>query len=139
MQDLDVSTRNRIDSLFQEARTKVNNAESMVGVKIAESAWNSLPEPKFEWDVSKSFAHALAGIYRDTGDFSKGISLMDAMFASGTVKPHQDGPRFVLGTLYFEKGDFENARKWLKEANKISKGRCFEGQPPRYKEFLNKP
>lgn len=97
-----------------------------------------LPKPKFGWDVSKSFTHALAKTYRDTGNFQNAIALMDELFASGSVKSHQDGPRFVMATIYFEMGDNENAVKWFAEANQISKGRCFQGEDKKYQEFYKK-
>jgi hypothetical protein len=60
---------------------------------------------------------------------------MRALFSSTTVKPYQDGPRFITATIYFEKKDFENARKWFAEADKISKGRCFQCEDKKYLEF----
>ena len=136
MQDLDISLRSQIDASFREARNQVNQSDLEAGVALAESAWGYLPQPKFEWDVSKSYVHALAGIYRDAGHFSEAVRLMDQLFASGTVKPYQDQPRFIMGTIYFEMGNLPEARRWLTEADTISKGRCFQQQPAKYKEVL---
>lgn len=138
MEDLDVNLRNELDLLFRNARTKVNVGESGEGIHLAESAWKQLPEPKFGWDVSKSYTHALALIYRDTGKYAEALALMNQLFGSGTVKAHQDQPYYVTGTIYFEMNDMENARKWLKEADRISKGRCFQEQPEKYKAAIKK-
>lgn len=136
MQDLDISLRDKLDATFKEARSRLELSDIENAVKIAESAWEMLPEPKFEWDVSKSYVQTLAGIYRDSGNFQEAISLLNELFSSGTLQPHQDRPRLVLGTVYFEMGDLANARKWFDEANRISKGRCFNGQPKKYKDLL---
>jgi tetratricopeptide (TPR) repeat protein len=136
MQDLDVPLRDKLDGVFKEARSKLDASDPDGAVKLAELAWQTLPQPKFDWDVSKSYVQALAAIYRDSGQFQKAISLLNDLFASGTVQPHQDRPRLVLGTVYFEMGDLASAKKWLQEANKISKGRCFNGQPKKYKDLL---
>ncbi|NOU22010.1 MAG: hypothetical protein HOO93_09505 [Methyloglobulus sp.] len=42
-----------------------------LAVKLSEQAWGKLPEPKFDWDVSKSFAHSVAETYRDAKLFDK--------------------------------------------------------------------
>ena len=135
MEDLNTSVRDQIDALFIQAKSKLELDDKSGAIEDAEVAWKTLPEPKFGWDVSKSFTHALAKIYRDTGNFQSAIALMNDLFASGTVKPYQDGPRFVMATIYFEMGDDENAMKWLDEASLISKGRCFRGEDKKYQEF----
>jgi hypothetical protein len=138
MQQLDVSLRDEIDALLKQAKQQISNGDKVHGIKTAESAWEKLPDPKFEWDVSKSFAHSLAKFYRNVGDFASATKLMTQLFNSGTVKDHQDGPRFVFATIFFEKGDVESAMKWFAEANKISKGRCFQGEDPKYLEFFKR-
>lgn len=135
MEDLDIAVRNAIDALFIQAKGKLGWGDKSGAIQDAEAAWRTLPEPKFGWDVSKSFTHALAKIYRDTGNFQNAIALMNELFASGTVKPYQDGPRFVIATICFEMGDHENAMKWFGEANQISKGRCFQGEDKKYQQF----
>jgi tetratricopeptide (TPR) repeat protein len=138
VEDLNTTVRDEIDALFIQSKGKLKSGDKDGAVRDAEAAWKKLPEPKFGWDVSKSFTHALAKTYRDAGDFHSALALMNELFASGTVKPHQDGPRFVLATIYFEMGDSENAMKWFAEANQISKGRCFQGEDKKYQDFFKK-
>jgi tetratricopeptide (TPR) repeat protein len=138
MQDLDVSLRDELDAAFRAARAALEAGNRQNAIEMGEAAWARFPAPKFDWDVSKSYTHALALIYRDTGRWTEAIRLMDELFASGTVKPHQDGPRFVLGTIYYEMGDMIQAQQWFKEADKISKGRCFNGQPEKYRQAVAK-
>lgn len=61
---------------------------------------------------------------------------MAELFDSGTVKEYQHAPRFMLATVYFAMGDEASALKWFAEANRISTGRCFREQDPRYLEFF---
>jgi len=135
VEDLNTTVRDEINTLFIQAKGRLESGDKSGAIQDAEAAWKMLPEPKFGWDVSKSFTHALAKIYRDTGSFQNAITLMNELFASGTVKPYQDGPCFVMATIYFEMGDTENATKWFGEANQISKGRCFRGEDKKYHEF----
>lgn len=63
---------------------------------------------------------------------------MLAMFDSGTVKDHQDGPRFMQAAIYFAACDEASALQWFTEANRISKGRCFREEDPRYLAFFKR-
>ncbi len=138
MKDLNPAIRDEIDKLFIRSKGKPDSGDKTGAMQDAEMAWGILPDPKFGWDVSKSFTHALAETYRDTGNFQNALNLMHELFASETVKPRQDGPRFILGTIYFEMNDEENAKKWFAEANRISKGRCFQGEDKKYLTFYKK-
>lgn len=138
MEDLEASLRDEIDLMFIKSKSLLEAGDKIEAIRIAESAWRKLPDPKFSWDVSKSFAHALAETFRDAGVHDKALSVMNELFTSGTVMPHQDRPAFVLGTIYYEMGDMENARRWLSEANRISKGRCFRDEPEKYRKAIAK-
>jgi len=133
---LDVPLRDAIDALFTQAKQLIQGGDAAEGLRLAEAAWAKLPLPKFGWDVSKSYTHLLARFYRQTGYFERAIELMNELFDSGTVKSYRYGPRFMLATLYFEKGDEAQALRWFTEANLISKGRCFRGEDLRYQELF---
>jgi len=135
MQDLNIEVRDMIDGLFIESAHAMKNGDIELAVKLAEQAWYKFPEPKFDWDVSKSFTHALAQTYRNAKLHDKAISLMQALFDSGTVKDYQEGPRFMLATIYYHQGNFVEAKKWFGIADKISKGRCFREKPQEYFKF----
>lgn len=136
MESLDISLRDEIDALLKQAKRQIATGDKADGIRTAETAWDKLPAPKFGWDVSKSFTHSLARFYRDAGDFPSAIRCMTELFDSGTVKDYQDGPRFVLATIYFSMGDEASALKWFTEANRISKGRCFREEAPQYLAFF---
>jgi tetratricopeptide (TPR) repeat protein len=135
MQDLDPQLRENIDKILVNSRERLAAGDASGAIEDTETAWNMLPDPKFDWDVSKSFTHAVAKRYRDAGLFQKALHLMNDLFDSGTVKSYQDGPRFVLATIYFEMNDLDNAEKYFSEANQISKGRCFRGEDEKYHRF----
>jgi tetratricopeptide (TPR) repeat protein len=138
MRDLQVELRDAIDQIFRDARSSLNEGKVGEAIALGEKAWEKLPEPKYEWDVTNSYVEALALLYRDSQRFEEGLATMHALMASGLVLPYEDRPRFVLGTLYFEMGDLANARKWLNEANQISKGRCFRDEPEKYRLAIAK-
>lgn len=136
-EDLDVKLRDDIDATYKEAKAKLASGDKDTAVVLATKAWGKLPDPKFNWDVSQSFVHTLAGILRDAGRFTEAIRVMEELFASSTVDAFEDQPRFVLGTIYAEMEDAARAKKWLREANRISKGRCFVGVDPKYRKYVD--
>lgn len=135
--DLPVPLRNEIDALFKDARAKINAGQKDEAVALARQAWGKFPEPKFTWDVTQSYAIAFSAILRDAGLYQEALRVMEDDFASGAVKPHQDQPRIMLGSIYAEMGDREKAKKWIGEANLLSKGRCFFGMWLKYRSYVD--
>lgn len=83
MEDLDVKLRDELDLMFRETRAKMNSGDKDDAARLAEIAWQQFPEPKFGWDVSKSFTHALTEIYKDAGRYEDALKLMNKLFVSG--------------------------------------------------------
>ncbi len=135
MNDLDPIIREKVDQLFIEAGKTFDSGNKSAGLELAEKAWSVIPSPKFDWDVSLSFTQTMACFYRDSELYEKAIELMGDLIREKELKPHQDGPFFTLGTIYFEKGDLDQSFKNLDKANKISKGRCFRNGDKKYLDF----
>lgn len=135
MQDIDTTIRDSIDELFIQSAQAQKAGDMESAIKLAEQAWEKLPEPKFDWDVSISFAHSIAETYRDAKLFDKALSIMQILFESGTLFDYEDGPRFMLATIYYHQGNLVQAKKWFTIADKISKGRCFREEPQEYFQF----
>jgi tetratricopeptide (TPR) repeat protein len=137
VKNLEVSLRDKLDSLFREAITKTKTGENAEAIRLAELAWSQYPEPKLDWDVSWSYTRAMARVYRDTGNFQKALDVLYPLYNSNEMI-HKDGPAFYLGTVYFEMEDMVNAKKWLSEANTLSRGRCFRDEDKKYKAVITK-
>jgi tetratricopeptide (TPR) repeat protein len=136
MQVLDINIRNKIDTILIESYKELQAKNCETAIQLAIKAWEEIPEPKFGWDVSKSFTLGIAETYRDCKIYPPAIKFLEDLFSSNTVKEYQDGPYFMMGTTYYEMGDNNNALKWLTQANAISKGRCFREEDPKYLKFF---
>ncbi|TMN86474.1 hypothetical protein, partial [Pseudoalteromonas sp. S558] len=75
---------------------KLNEAQS-----IAEKAWELLPEPKFDWDVTLSFVSGICEMYKELELHKEAHAILDELFEFGNLKPYQDGPIFLRGAIYF--------------------------------------
>ena len=86
MQDLNEDIRDVIDELFIKSAQAQDAGDMVLAVQLAEQAWKQLPEPKFEWDVSKSFAHSVAETYRDAKLFDKALAVMQTLLILALLK-----------------------------------------------------
>jgi tetratricopeptide (TPR) repeat protein len=137
VKSLDVPLRDQIDALFRDARARMNEGKKDESVALARKAWDLFPEPRFGWDVTQSYTIAMAAILRDAGLLQEALQLIEADFASGVVLKHQDQPRIMLGSIYAEMGDRERAKRWIGEANLLSRGRCFFGMWLKYRSYVD--
>ncbi|NTS77879.1 hypothetical protein HR060_13550 [Catenovulum sp. SM1970] len=126
-----------INNLFIQAFNKLDEGNTVKAQKIAEHAWSLLPEPKYDWDVTLSLVSDICEMYRELSLFESSHKIVDELISSGHLKEYQDGPLFLKGTIYFEQGKTDEAKQWFDKANTISKGRCFVGEPKKYKAFFD--
>jgi len=136
VQTLDVLIRDKIDVILIESYREFQAGNCARAVELANNAWAEVPEPKFGWDVTNSFVIGIAETYRDCQLYEPAINLLNDLFSAKAVDSFEDGPYFMMGTTYYEMGDFENSLKWLSQANTISKGRCFREEDPKYLKFF---
>jgi hypothetical protein len=62
-------------------------------------------------------------------------TILKDYIASKYFLPDDYGPHFWLGTLAFESGDTSAAYEHFSKADKLTGGRCFSDEDPRYKKF----
>ncbi|TMO04454.1 hypothetical protein [Pseudoalteromonas sp. S558] len=137
MKSLPPELHDEINELFIEAFKKLDENKLNEAQSIAEKAWELLPEPKFDWDVTLSFVSGICEMYKELELHKEAHAILDELFEFGNLKPYQDGPIFLRGAIYFEQGELELAKVWFDKANTISKGRCFVSQPKKYKTFYS--
>ncbi|NTS77891.1 hypothetical protein HR060_13610 [Catenovulum sp. SM1970] len=137
MNNLPINLREKIDNLYIAAFKALEKKDFKIAKQQAEQAWDYLPEPKFDWDVTLSFVSATCEMYRELSLFESSHKIVDELIASGHLDEYDDGPLFLKGTIYFEQGKKDEAKQWFDKANKISKGRCFAGEPKKYKAFFD--
>ncbi|MBB1304351.1 hypothetical protein [Pseudoalteromonas sp. SR43-5] len=137
MKKLPVELRDKIDELYIFAFQALERKDFITAKEQAEKAWELLPEPKFDWDVTLSFVSGICEMYKELELHKEAHAILDELFEFGNLKPYQDGPIFLRGAIYFEQGELELAKVWFDKANTISKGRCFVSQPKKYKTFYS--
>jgi hypothetical protein len=102
---------------------------------LSTEAWQHIPEPKYGWDTSYMCLRGIVNVLRGIGDHDRAIGLVNDYLASQYYSDSEAAPFFWLGTLYFEKGDTEQAYAHMDRANQKSKGRVFVDEDKRYRDF----
>ena len=137
MKNLPLNLRDKIDALYISAYEALEKKDLNTAKEQAENAWELLPEPKFNWDVTLSFVSGICEMYKELGFYEKSHKIVDELLNSDHLDDYDDGPIFLKGAIYFEQGKLELAKEWFDKANTISKGRCFVSQPKKYKAFYS--
>ncbi|MBB1349446.1 MULTISPECIES: hypothetical protein [unclassified Pseudoalteromonas] len=137
MKNLPVNLRDEIDALYIAAYEALEKKDLNTAKEQAEKAWELLPEPKFDWDVTLSFVSGICEMYKELGFYENSHKIVDELLNSDHLDDYDDGPIFLKGAIYFEQGELELAKMWFDKANTISKGRCFVSQPKKYKTFYS--
>ena len=137
MKSLPPKLHDEINELFIEAFKKLDENKLNEARSIAEKAWQLLPSPKYDWDVTISLVSDICDMYKELGFYGNSHKIIDELLSSGHLDDYDDGPIFLKGTIYFEQGELELAKVWFDKANTISKGRCFVSQPLKYKTFYS--
>ena len=133
---LEEARRLSIFGLLREAIEAAKAGDRARALELCEDAWNYTPEPRYGWDVTYACLDAAVKCLRITGHYDRAIQLVEGYLESGYFLEYQDGPDFWLGTLHFEKGSLDEAYRYLEAANRISRGRCFVEEDPRFKAFF---
>lgn len=134
---MDEAIRLRVYGLFTEAKECVARGNLDRAAHLCEEAWKLIPDPKYGWDSSYMCVLGMAQFLRGAQRYDRAIEIVQGYLDSEYHEEYQHGPHFWLGTLHFEKGELGVAYSCFDRANKISRGRCFRDEDPRYKAFFN--
>ncbi len=106
-------------------------------IEFYKKAWNAIPEPKKEWELSHWVMSCIGGGYYETDDYHHAIEALEQALTCyrGDVNSEIN---FSLGQTYFDKGDVEKATVFFQKAWDLSEGRAFEDEDPKYLNFLKK-
>lgn len=108
------------------------DAASRLAIKV----WSLVPEPKYGWDSSLSYMRAMVKVLRQSGSYGEAIEILNGHLTSDYYRDYEYHPHFLLGTVYYAIGQLESAKLHFKEAHKIGGMRCFQGEPPEYKQLI---
>lgn len=102
---------------------------------LLEIAWNLIPQPKADYETSAAFLRSAVRLMAESSNPSFGSRWANE-FDSASFSEVDAEPSYVLGMLNYALGDHAEAYAHFNKASDMSKGRCFEGEDPKYKRFF---
>jgi hypothetical protein len=134
---LDPEIVDGIEDLLLEAKNATERGDPDGAARACMQVWEQLPEPKYQWDFSYVFLHGMVTYLRSARrNYDELVKIVEGYISSKYFDPEDYGPYFWLGTLAYERGDTEAAYQYFEKANKMTGGRCFADQDPRYRAFF---
>lgn len=117
-----------------------NEAYRSEGVQAALNqllqAWEMLPEPKTQHNMSTVLASFIANYYLEQQLFDEALHWGNILKEGQKYKIDSGEGYFLCGKIYYEMGDTENALQEFSIAWEKSDGRIFSGKPKQYAAFL---
>lgn len=98
-------------------------------------AWDSLAEPREEWESGRPLWLTTFRAYKNLGERDKALSALKMAAACDPEGLNSRIP-FLMGQMYLEDyGEEELAAKYFNKAWDLSEGRAFQGEDPKYVKF----
>lgn len=126
------------DKLIELASNAWNESDKVKSVDYLLKAWDSLEEPKEQELNSFHICSYLIKLYLETKDFDLALKWAEQIQTCDLQRLDSGSREFIKGKVLFETGEIDKAKTLFEKANKLSFGRCFEGEHKKYKETLSK-
>ena len=97
-------------------------------------AWELIPDPKLEWEISGWVASCLFSIYFDLSNYhaAKEWALTALDMRDSDI---DTAPLIDLGMVCYELGQNDEAIKYFDQAYQFGQARAFQGRPEKYLSF----
>ena len=135
MAELSQQLRDEIDGLVAAGDGLLNSGQYDEAMSVYRRAWESLPDPKDQWDDSARLLAAIGDAQFFNGEFAGARETFMAIvrdFASA------DNPylRLRLGQCLFELREMPEAANWLAGAFLLARKRVFAQEDPKYLTWI---
>ena len=118
--------------------SELNDWQKKEMLKGIEKKWSQLPPTKFQCSESAMLALMMIDEYIYFKEFEMASRWADVIIDDEN-RPDFGEKEFLKGKILFGDNKFESALSNFKIAFKKSKGREFEGEDPKYLDFLQNP
>ena len=134
MKSLNSEAMEQMRELGVQVREALKSGDAEKAQLLLEQGWRLIPEPKSEYDISLSKVLASIRLMAQSGKPLLALKWIEELkyLPISTIDAEPD---FLIGVTYFELNDTDGAFVHLERANKLSQGRCFQGEDKKYLKF----
>ena len=122
-------------ALGAEIRSLIAQNRTDDAQAVLERAWKLIPEPKADYETTVSFLRSAVRLMAESSNPSLARRWANE-FGTAPFSAIDAEPDYLLGIMNYALGNHEEAFMHFKKASDMSKGRCFEGEDPKYKKFF---
>ena len=121
--------------IFEKFEEFYINGDKVGQLRVYESAWALLPDDKYAYSESYLIIECTLRSAIRNKDYETMKQWKERLLYAD---PERTGGEraFLYGKVAYELGDFETALEHIMAGNKESKGRCFNDNDDKYREFL---
>ena len=124
------------ESLFEEGEALADQDRESDALAKFQQAWLALPEPKNDHDLAVPILAAIADGWFHLGDWDRCDAAAQEALRIG-ADPANPFLRLRIGQALYELGDETEAANWLTMAYLSAGDDLFEGEDPKYLEFVH--
>lgn len=138
MVELDKITQEKIDKIIDDSDMIYNdgNGDIPKAIELLKKAWEELPsDTKFQYDDSFHIANFITVLSMEVEDY---VTAKEWAFITQKCNPSRGDigeKEFLIGQVAYAAGDMDEAYKYLKLADEVSNGLCFQEENPKYKKL----
>lgn len=132
--------KKKVETSYDRANQLGREADAMKDRNAAldkyAQAWDSVPEPKYQWDGGTWIWTSIFRIHFSQGNIDEALN---ALFEAEKSHRGRENSRvqFLLGMMHLDyKNDPERARPYFQCAWDLSEGRAFKNEDQKYVRFL---
>jgi tetratricopeptide (TPR) repeat protein len=136
MKILEGEKLNIINNFAKQGDTAFDKGDFKGQLEFYKKAWNAIPEPKKDWDVSDWIMGSIAEAYYLQKDYDTALKYF--LETLKCINGERGFINFRIGQIYFNKDEIDNATKYFQKAWDLSEGRAFQDEDSKYLYFLKK-
>lgn len=99
-------------------------------------AWDLIPEPKNQYDLSFVAAKCLAGMYLRDGNIGEAEKWAEILMSCDIERPETGEREVMKAMVHFEKGEFTEAKRLFEIVDHRSRGRLWKSIDKKYFKFF---
>jgi hypothetical protein len=133
---MESNTKNKIEQLMNESNVEFDKNNLVKSIDLLIRAWSLLPEPKNNEEESFFIVKYIIETNLKIGNPYEANKWIKVFYDCDKTRNDLGDRKYIEGKVAYALCEMERAKKLFIEADKLTKGRCFEENDVKYKNML---